>query len=471
MIQRFAALCCTAIALVTALPASAQIILGGEPVATPGEPAAPVLNFPVDPDKAGYVRVNVATPAFTGATPEETAVAARISDLVRADLASIGLFTAPDSAAIASFAADVGALPAWADWSGAGAGALLLGKAVIGADQSLTIQYRLYDVAARKQLAGTQIRVPAAADWRRLAHKAADDVLVALTGGKGGFDSQIAFVSEAGDKTQFAIIDQDGADAKVLFPHIAGLESPRFSPTLPGFIYSADAPVPGKSNQAQRTAITYDIATGRRDPVTTAAQPGADVRYAPDGLSLIYSRKAGANTDIYSMALSTRAEKRLTDDKAADTEPTLSPDGKTYAFVSDRSGSAQIHLARVDGAAMTCADGAEAAVCRLTTDGAGYGAPAWSPRGDWIVFTKRTGGQSSLHAMKADGSETRTLTTPGADVLDLHPSWSPDGRRIAFSRVAGSKSHLSIVQLAGGEPIRVPTASDAYDPDWGPKRQ
>ena len=469
MSKRLANLCAVILGLSLAAPASAQIIIGGEPVTAPGQPAPVQLTFPVDADAAGYVAVSVAAPAFSGATPAEVEIAAKIAEVVRADLASVGIFTAPDSTATAAFTADIGALPAWADWSGAGVGALLLGKAVIGADNSISVQFRLYDIAARKQLIGTQYSLPSTDLWRRAAHKVSDDVMVALVGGKGGFDSRIAVASETGGKMQLWGIDQDGVGGAPLIASISGLQAPRYSPNGLGVVYSGDAPIPGKPNQGQRTTIIYDLASGRREPMTTGAQPNADARYAPGGQSLIFSRKDGANTDIFLKPLSGGAEKRLTDDKAIDNEPSLSPDGTKFAFVSDRAGGEAVYVARVDGAAFACADGSEAKACRITKEAGQYDGPVWSPSGDWIAYSQRTGKVAAIHIARPDGAISRALTTPGSDVLDLYPAWSPDGRRIAFSRLTGSKSTLHTLAVASGELRTMDIPGAAYEPDWGPK--
>jgi dipeptidyl aminopeptidase/acylaminoacyl peptidase len=72
----------------------------------------------------------------------------------------------------------------------------------------------------------------------------------------------------------------------------------------------------------------------------------------------------------------------LTGGEANDHSPTWSPDGKTLAFVSNRSGSNQIHLYWTDSRD-------DAPVTRLT------GSPSnltWSPDGKWLAFTMFTPG-------------------------------------------------------------------------------
>lgn len=489
MSKRLAGLCGSVLAVAltaAAAPASAQIIIGGKPVqeeqppiviapgvapttpSTPAAPGAPSI-FPVNADAAAYSPVSVATAVFTGESEAEADLARKFTDIVRADLASIGVFAAPDAASISGIAASVSALPQWAAWSGVNAKALLVGKVMIAADGKLTVQFRLFDVDARSQRIGTQYVVPVQDKWRTLAHKIADDVVVSLVGGQSGFDSRITFASESGGKMRLGIVDMDGANIEYPFDNVSMIEAPRFAPTMPSVVYSGDAPVPGKPKEVQRTTIIYDLTTGRRDPaLSVSPQPNADARYSPDGLSLIYSRKVGANTDIFQTYLPTRKETKLTDDKSADTAPSLSPDGKQFAFVSERSGAANLFIANVDGSPLTCADGTSAKACQLTRDG-GYEDAVWSPVGGRIAFARRAGEQAVIGIVNTDGSGQRALTTPSGKTLDIKPSWSPDGRRLVLSRIVGNSGQLHILTVKTGETRRLEVSGNAFEPNWGPK--
>ena len=67
-----------------------------------------------------------------------------------------------------------------------------------------------------------------------------------------------------------------------------------------------------------------------------------------------------------------------------------------------------------------CADGSDA--IRLTDDPAYDGVPAWSPDGTQIAFVSDRSGAAQVYRMDADGGNVRQLTT---DLLNDDPIWLP----------------------------------------------
>jgi TolB protein len=57
--------------------------------------------------------------------------------------------------------------------------------------------------------------------------------------------------------------------------------------------------------------------------------------------------------------------------------------------------------------------------------------PAWSPRGDQIVFVGTASGGDEIYTVPVAGGEPLRLTFNTWE-WDKHPTWSPDGTQIAF---------------------------------------
>lgn len=112
-----------------------------------------------------------------------------------------------------------------------------------------------------------------------------------------------------------------------------------------------------------------------------------------------------------------------------DAYPHLSPDQRTLAFHSNRSGRQAIWLVDANGGnPRLLFDGGEL--------GSDPGTPVWALDGRTIAFAMKPAGatddnESEIYVMRADGSDIRRLTnTPGDD---SHPHWSADGKRIFFN--------------------------------------
>ncbi len=153
--------------------------------------------------------------------------------------------------------------------------------------------------------------------------------------------------------------------------------------------------------------------------------------------------------------------KRLTFDTGLEQYPALSPDGKTFVFVSNASGNADIYLQRVHGRN----------AINLTPDSPTTDfQPAFSPDGSQIAFrSSRDGG--GIFVMGATGESVRRLTNVG-----FNPSWAPDGSRLAFSmesvalnpRGRTNRVPLWTVDVRSGATRQVTKALDAVQPSWSP---
>src|SRR3954453_6221136 len=101
---------------------------------------------------------------------------------------------------------------------------------------------------------------------------------------------------------------------------------------------------------------------------------------------------------------------------------------------------------------------------RISFGGGWYAAPACSPDGQVIAFTRRGQDGRRIGIMKADGTGEKLLT-PGP--ADEGPSWAASSREILLGRTApDGRSALYRVGLDGGEPRTVTIPQGGSDPDW-----
>ncbi|PPB80609.1 TolB protein [Albidovulum inexpectatum] len=397
-----------------------------------------------------------AAPAFVAETPDAGQIAQSITQVVIADLAGTGLFREiPPSAHISpvtSFDAPV----SFADWKAINAQALVTGAVGVLADGRISVKFRLYDVFSESQLGDGLQFAGTPADWRRIAHKVADQVYARITGEGGYFDSRVVYVSESGPKDQrlkrLAIMDYDGANVQYLTDASSIVIAPRFSPTGDRILYTSF------ETGFPRIKL-MDLATlSSRALAELSGNMTFAPRFSPDGGTVVFSLEQNGNTDIYAMQLSTGQTRQLTNAPSIETAPSYSPDGRFIVFESDRSGTQQLYVMPAEGGEAT----------RISFGEGRYGTPVWSPRGDLIAFTKQHAGRFHIGVMRTDGSEERLLT---ASFLDEGPTWAPNGRVIMFTREtpgATGGAQLYSVDITGRNLRRVATEGSASDPAWSP---
>ena len=212
----------------------------------------------------------------------------------------------------------------------------------------------------------------------------------------------------------------------------------------------------------------------RRPASTAAARPTAEqltfqagaesaARLSPDGKTFLFVSEAAGNTDVYVQRVDGRNATNLTaDSPAADRQPAFSPDGSRIAFRSEREGGG-IFLMGATGES----------VRRLTDFGFD---PAWSPDGKTIAVAGEPvedplarNAVSKLWLVDSETGERRLLTEGDA----VQPSFSPSGRQIAYwgLPIGSGQRDLWTVSAASGsqKPVRI-TNDDAVDwnPFWSP---
>jgi TolB protein len=396
----------------------------------------------------GTKKLNIAVPEFTVVSGRDTAGTGKpLATVTGDDLTFSQLF---------AVVAGTGAIPAndpaalkqsWTDFAAAGAHAGIHGLVSLRGDRVET-EMRLYDLTTPEQriIATRKFEQPAA-QWRRLAHKIADEVVLQFTGEPGVADTKIAYVSGVIGKKEIVMADYDGAGMTPVTRNGSINLMPMWSPDSRSLAYTSF--VQGYPDLYR--AFPFE----RRPAQTLAAHNGinSSPAWSPDGKSVAMTLSKDGNPEIYVLTLATGTLRRLTRHAGIDTEPTWSPTGREIAFISDRSGPPHVYVMDAEGASV-----------RPLTSGGRHTQPRWSPKGDVIVYTMRQG-THDIWAVNADGSNPRRLTSGPGD--NQGPTWAPNGRHLMFqaNRLGAWQIFSMLVDGSAQTPVTRGT-TDATSPSW-----
>ena len=269
----------------------------------------------------------------------------------------------------------------------------------------------------------------------------------------------IAFVSDRSDSSQIWLIPFDGGEARQLTELEEGsLGSLSWSPdgTKIAFAFRAK---PLADRKAEREAREKEH---RTYPPRVIRRAG----YREDGTGY----NGGERWHLHTVNVETGDVNELTSEDYDDHSPAWSPDGRTIAFVSNRSEDADLTPGYQDLWLMPSDGGA---VRRLTKQSGHKQSPIWSPDGAEIAYIghdrpDEIWGVSDPHLWVAsvESGEARDLTlgldrpvgdytisdTSDSEGAVQSPIWSADGDRLFFLVSDRGSCHLYAVDRVGGEP-------------------
>ncbi|HYL20114.1 MAG TPA: BamA/TamA family outer membrane protein [Gemmatimonadales bacterium] len=161
--------------------------------------------------------------------------------------------------------------------------------------------------------------------------------------------------------------------------------------------------------------------------------------WSPDGKQLVFTGYDGGLSDLFMVNADGSNFHRLTNDKYADLQPSWSPDGKTIAFATDRGpvtnfedlkfGNMRIALYHLDKGTIDILDHMD--------DGKNID-PVWAPDGRSLAFVSDRSGISNLFLYDFADKNIYQLTNVYTGVSGITPlspalSWAHEADRLAFA--------------------------------------
>lgn len=240
----------------------------------------------------------------------EDASAQVIASVLQADLRRGGVVPVVDGER-----AWLGAMqmPNWEAWQARGAEAVGGGRVQRLLNGKLRVDFRLWDVPARKEIGGIQFDAEPR-DARRLGHALADFAQEKLAGRKGAYTERRARVGMQNERYALSVMDSDGADPQVALTARKPMVLPTWTPDRQFLAYvSLETPMP--------TVWLQDVESGMRQPAAPATSlvdacpsyasflaPGPSAVPPPQMLDDAWDKEAGAACKAALLSLAGRAD-------------------------------------------------------------------------------------------------------------------------------------------------------------------
>src|SRR5579864_4749158 len=168
---------------------------------------------------------------------------------------------------------------------------------------------------------------------------------------------------------------------------------------------------------------------------------------SPDGTQIAFSRgwadmmKDQERANLWLVDVQGNRPRELTQGAWRDSAPAWAPDGKRIAFLSDRSGTRQIHVMWVDTHEVSQLTHLDHAPANLR----------WSPNGEWIAFTQAIPDETNLLPVRLPKTPKGAQLAKPAVIVD-RLSWGRDG----FGQTVKEYTHVFLIDSSiGGTPKQI----------------
>ncbi|MFI5246934.1 MAG: protein kinase [Nitrospirales bacterium] len=206
-----------------------------------------------------------------------------------------------------------------------------------------------------------------------------------------------------------------------------------------------------------QTAHTVSLNRVTLAPLTLDPGYEGEPTLSADGRTIAYVSDRTGNFDIFLKQISGGPDINLTNHPADDMQPAFSPDGKEIAFVSSRSGEVQCLCFFVYGTEQPLIGGG---IWVMTTFGGSPRRivesgtfPSWSPDGSSLIYSHGPWFGQKIYRIASTGGDPQEISIHLKEEAPFlaYPSYSPNGRWIVFEAI----NNIYVVKAGGGEPQNI----------------
>jgi WD40 repeat protein len=213
-----------------------------------------------------------------------------------------------------------------------------------------------------------------------------------------------------------------------------------------------------------------DTQTKKLRTLTAAASGSAwEPAVSPGGERILFT-SATYHTDILELPLDGSPPRPLLATSRSESSPSWSDAGDLMAFLTDRSGEAEIWLRNSGGGwerpVVRERDFPDDAQQSYQSAGLSIQSVALSPDGKRIAYCSH--GKQLVSPISGGRA---SLVTTGNEVGTGAPSWSPDGSSIAYLGLSGGRLHVAVARIGSQQPqLLISNTADqcASAPVWSP---
>ncbi|MBN1824334.1 MAG: PD40 domain-containing protein [Endomicrobiales bacterium] len=333
-------------------------------------------------------------------------------------------------------------------WADLGVDILIAGWVSVSGE-NLKVKAAMMDVGSRRHIWQRTYK-GTVHEYRRLAHEINDDIVLHFTGERGIAHTKIVFTNNQTGKKELYVMDYDGQNVRRLTSDNSINILPEWSPDGEEILYTT-------YKHGNPDLYALKLSNNSKRAVSVVQGLNAAGSYSPDGRMIALTISAGKNPNLYLITPRGEALRKLTRGTSIETSPSFAPNGREIVFISDKPGYPQPYIMNLDGTNIR----------RLYTEGFSD-SPAWSPRGDMIVFSMRLGRENyDLYIYNLERDRISRLTQDEKN--NENPSWSPDGRFIAFTSTRSGRSEIYVIAADGSGQKKVADIPGAsFTPSWSP---